>query len=208
MTAILRNAIFISLVGHFALFGLFSFSFSKIPEASCRGIYFWGDFLASVKNRRQIPFSGNITPIRLSRYNINIKVRDSLMGLPHPYSKPALPLALEQDKLSYRPAITGAYQAQDRKAGPLVFYPELPYYFSLYFQDRQVAHIELAFNIMTADGRSEVDIKRKISSGNLEADLLSMRYINHYLFIQKERFVPGVWQKVKIELEAKNDDYR
>jgi hypothetical protein len=129
--------------------------------------------------------------------------------LPQTYSKPALSLPLRQPKPIYRPAITEIYQIPARRAAPLVFYPELPYYFSFYFQDRQVAHIELSFSIiMTADGREEVDVKRRISSGNLEADLLSMRYINHYLFIQKERFTPGAWQKVKIELAAKNDDYR
>ncbi len=89
----------------------------------------------------------------------------------------------------------------------MMLYPRLPYDFSLYFRDRQAAHIELAFNIKTAGNREEVAIKRKISSGNLEADLLSMRYISHYLFIQKTRFAPGVWQSVKIDLAARDDNY-
>jgi len=48
-------------------------------------------------------------------------------------------------------------------------------------------------------------IKRKISSGNLEVDLLTMRYIGHYLFIQQKRFTPNNWQTVKIDLSEKEN---
>ena len=41
-------------------------------------------------------------------------------------------------------------------------------------------------------------------SGNLEADLLSMRYINHYLSVQQQMFPVNKWQVVKIELSAQN----
>ena len=86
-----------------------------------------------------------------------------------------------------------------------MFYPRLPPYFSLYFKDRQVAHMELMFKITSSLKNSSISIKRKISSGNLEADLLCMRYINHYLFVQQGIFTSGDWQAVKIELSAKND---
>jgi len=49
-----------------------------------------------------------------------------------------------------------------------------------------------------------ISLRRKISSGNLEADLLSMRYIGHYLFIQQEGFASNVWQTVKIEFSPRS----
>ena len=77
----------------------------------------------------------------------------------------------------------------------------------LYFKDRQLAHIELAFNIISGQKINPVVVKRKISSGNLEADLLSMRYISHYLYIQQAAFPSDVWQEVKIELSPKGPEH-
>ena len=39
--------------------------------------------------------------------------------------------------------------------------------------------------------------------GNLEADLVCMRYVSHYLFMQQEKITPGIWHTVKIDLSAK-----
>ncbi|MGE5197021.1 MAG: hypothetical protein ACM3IL_00745, partial [Deltaproteobacteria bacterium] len=75
----------------------------------------------------------------------------------------------------------------------------------LYFKDRQAAHIELMFNVLPDGKSNSMDIKRKISSGNLEVDLLTMRYLSHYLFIQQAGFPANKWQTVKIELSPKND---
>lgn len=88
-------------------------------------------------------------------------------------------------------------------------HPLLPYRFDLYFKDRQQVHIELEFSVTRSDSRNFVSLRRKISSGNLEADLLSMRYIGHYLFIQQARFSAGVWQPVKIEFSphTRDDNY-
>lgn len=88
-----------------------------------------------------------------------------------------------------------------------MFYPRLPHYFNLYFRHRQAAHIELMFNISASATASSIIIKRKISSGNLEVDLLSIRYIGNYLFIEQSRFPHNTWQTVKIDLSTKNDQY-
>ncbi len=88
-----------------------------------------------------------------------------------------------------------------RKEPALTFHPLLPQQFPLYFKDRQTAHIEIMFKIASTHGEEHaVVMQRKISSGNLEADLLSMRYIGHYLFIQEKSFTPDKWRTVKIDL--------
>jgi hypothetical protein len=59
--------------------------------------------------------------------------------------------------------------------------------------------------VISGDKRNSILVKRRISSGNLEADLLSMRYISRYLFMQQRGFVPNKWQTVKIDLSTVND---
>ena len=86
-----------------------------------------------------------------------------------------------------------------------MFYPSFPEHLLLYFTDRQTVHIELQYNVSSNDPASTVWLKRKISSGNLEADLLAMRYLSHYLFIQRARLPTDSWQTVKIELSPKHD---
>lgn len=88
------------------------------------------------------------------------------------------------------------------KKPSIIFHPLLPFSFNIYFQDRQVAHVELMFKIISCGIRNSLLVKRKISSGNLDVDLLSMRYIGHYLFIKQNDFIPSEWQTVKIDLAA------
>jgi hypothetical protein len=83
-----------------------------------------------------------------------------------------------------------------------MLHPLLPYQFELFFKDRQVAHIELEFCLLNNNGKNSVVVRRKISSGNLEADLLSSRFMNHYLFIQQNRFPSDIWQSIKIQLST------
>jgi hypothetical protein len=92
-----------------------------------------------------------------------------------------------------------------RKAPEIIFHPVLPYDFQLYFNDRQVAHVELKFKVDAKDNSNYIRIKRNISSGNLEVDLLTLRYIERYLFIERMRFKPESWQTVRIDLSEKND---
>jgi len=92
-----------------------------------------------------------------------------------------------------------------RKDSVIIFHPQLPYDFLLYFKDRQEVHIELLFKISRDLEDRSIVIKRKISSGNLEADLLAMRYIDHYLFLQQARLPLDSWRAVKIDLGLKGE---
>lgn len=80
----------------------------------------------------------------------------------------------------------------------IMFYPPMPYHFLLYFKDRQVAHMEVAFYI-SPDGKI-AGLKRKISTGNPEVDLLIMRNLSHFLNLCKSNFSLNSWQTVKIDL--------
>lgn len=82
----------------------------------------------------------------------------------------------------------------------VMIHPLLPFQLQLYFKDRQSVHLELMFKIIAAGTRRQILVRRKISSGNLEADLLCARYLGHYLFIEQARFVPNTWQSVRIDL--------
>lgn len=88
----------------------------------------------------------------------------------------------------------------------LILHPSLPAQLELYFKDRQEVHIELLFNISPDDQGGSLELKRRVSSGNLQADLLSKRYLSHYLFIQRARFAPGQWLPVKIDLSGQGYD--
>jgi len=86
----------------------------------------------------------------------------------------------------------------DRQESSIMFYPPIPYHFLLYFRDRQTAHMEVAFYI-SPEGKI-LGLKRKISSGNPEVDLLIMRNLTHFLSLSKSNFALGSWQTVKIDL--------
>ena len=94
------------------------------------------------------------------------------------------------------------YQPKEKPA--LTFYPVLPYSFILYFTDRQTAHMEFTFYI--SDDGKITHVKRTVSSGNLETDLLAYRYVTHCLFLQEGRFPARTWQNVKIDLTRKEND--
>ena len=84
----------------------------------------------------------------------------------------------------------------------LMFYPYLPYSFILYFKDRQKANLEFLFYF--SDDNRLSSLKRKTSCGNLEIDLLVMRYINRSLYLIRDSFPSHIWQSVKIELKRKD----
>jgi hypothetical protein len=94
------------------------------------------------------------------------------------------------------------------KESVVMLYPRLPPHFSLYFTDRQTVHIELRYTAITQGQTHAVILRRKISSGNLEADLLAMRRLSHYLFIRQADIPLDSWQTVKIDLSLRNDQPR
>jgi len=86
----------------------------------------------------------------------------------------------------------------EKAASSIMFSPPMPYHFLLYFKDRQTAYMEVAFYI-SPEGKI-VGVKRKISSGNPEVDLLIMRNFTHFLNLCKSNFALGSWRTVKINL--------
>jgi len=204
----IAKAIIISSLGHLMVFSLFNFSFDqnrfKNQEAP---LVFWGQILPKA--------ALNFKDTKLTRgQEISPRLDNVLPKKPGPklysrmeYSlKPQVELAFNCEKSSFVPKDTGIIQPlPQKKDSPIMFHPLLPYQLQLYFKDRQAVHIELMFNIIARGKKNTILIQRKISSGNLEADLLSSRYINHYFFIQQARFPLNTWQTVKIDLSTKND---
>ena len=214
-----RKTIFISLLGHTTIFSLFSFSFGyKIPKADYIAVSFWGGILRTsdleplpqaraidVRNIR----NREIKEIFVRELNIKPieKTDKGYLGDFGYYFKPPAFLGIKDEKAIFIPEKTPISFLHRGEIPAIMFYPSLPHHFLLYFKDRQLAHIELMFNITSGQKINPVVIKRKISSGNLEADLLSVRYISHYLFIQQAAFPSNIWQTVKIELSPKDDKH-
>ena len=208
ITPTLKKPLIFSLLGHLTVFGIFSFSFGwRLPRADSSGAFFLGSNLSSAQLTPYLR-SNKVKPIYQMRPDTSLLSarleRDKKVGLV--YFKPEADLLFNGEKMIPAPKIEPPAFMQNKREPSIMFYPALPYHFLLYFKDRQVAHIELMFNLSSNNGINAVTIKRKISSGNLEADLLAMRYISHYLSIQQKSFPLNTWQSVKIELKAKNDN--
>ena len=219
LTKALKNTLIISLLGHTTIFSLFSFSFGyKIPRVDYVSVSFWGGILRAadlapfpqakgidVKSIRDL----GIKEAFVREFNIK-PIEKADKGYPGDfgyYFKPVAFLGIKDEKAVFIPEKTPISLPRRREIPAIMFYPSLPHHFLLYFKDRQLAHIELMFNIISGQKMNPVVIKRKISSGNLEADLLSMRYISHYLFIQQAAFPSDIWQTVKIEFSPKDDKH-
>ncbi len=215
----LKKTIGLSLLGHVTIFSIFSFSFGyKTPKVNYVEVSFWGGILrASELKPYSSPAVINMQNFRNRRIKeifvkkSDIQSIDAAIG-GHPwvygyYLKPAAFLKTASEKPFSIQEKTSLLLSHKKEVSAIMFYPSLPHHFLLYFKDRQLAHIELMFNIISGQKINPIVIKRKISSGNLEADLLSMRYISHYLFIQQAAFPSNIWQQVKIELSPKDDKY-
>jgi len=205
----LEQAIVISLLGHITLFSMFSLSFGpKIPEVNFARVCFWGAIFRSpdLMNNRNFDIgykTGRLTG--KSEISVLDKInRENLLGS-RDYLKPPVSLTFNQEKIVFMRESMPISLMSGRQESAIMFYPRLPYHFALYFKDRQTVHIELAFAVISGDKRNSILVKRRVSSGNLEADLLSMRYISRYLFMQQRGFVPNKWQIVKIDLSTVND---
>jgi hypothetical protein len=226
--SIFKKTLIFSLLGHITVLSIFNLSFgSRIPKIDYTHVSFWGQFLNKSEFLQPQPkISSTPTPKSLVRgltrkpdtSVLDKAVRDSILPVsfyfpaeagsrPIPNNnwreKPPLVVAFNPGKEVFIES-TSTFLPLRKKEPEIIFHPLLPYSFTLYFKDRQIAHVELLFNIIS-NGRNSAVIKRKISSGNLEVDLLIMRYIEHYLFIQQSRFTPNSWQSVKIDLSAKSD---
>jgi len=202
----LKNTIIISLLGHLSIFLLFSFTFGKIiPKIDYSPLIFWGQILPradfniyknNTLNKNRI-FDNKPDTSMLDR----AKAEKSSLFVDNLKPQVRVFFNNEEKPLLLHTALP-RLNIPKRKESVIMFYPLLPYQLQLYFKDRQQVHIELMFNIIPGREKNSILIKRKISSGNLEADLLSARYISHYLFIQQARFQPNIWQTVKIDLST------
>lgn len=200
MQSIFKKTLFISLAGHLAFFGIFNFSFGvKLPQLNQAPIAFLGDILQGVD------FKSGITKSKFFIKNLQPDTKELdrsrlYYSLDAYHFKPQAILSAFPDKVL--PQEEEAILLRSPKLeSSIMLYPALPSHFLLYFKDRQIVHIELMFK---TDPAGHLYIKRKISSGNPEADLLTMRYITRYLFMQKAQFLPQSWQTVKIELSPKD----
>jgi len=203
MKKVFNKSILFSLLGHLTLFSLFSFSFgNRMPTADYAPVAFWGDFL---RNADMVPAKSAAINTRRGNVFILRKPPKRSAEVLAPYFKPAVASVASYDKVPFVPKEHLSVERIVKKEPVVMLYPPLPTHFLLYFQNRQAVHIELMFDIVSGEKINAINIKRKISSGNLEADLLTMRYISHYLFIQQSGFPRDTWQTVKIDLSTKND---
>lgn len=206
---IFRKTLFISLVGHITVFSIFNLSFgTRIFKADYSSV----SFLGSLLNKYDLNIGSYPIPTFIrSGFKNEVGVlafpkgKQKTPTVSKQYIKPPAFISLNKEKEAIVHMPRMMPKLPIRKQPTLIFHPYLPYDFLLYFKDRQIVHIELSFNIVSTGKTSTILIKRKVSSGNLEADLLSMRYINHYLFVQQAKFTPNSWQVVKIDLSAQND---
>jgi len=205
---IFKKSILISALWHLTVFSLFSFSSGgRLPSLNYPAVSFFGRILGNygLINTPNIN-TYDIKKFFFSKANTVFLDRNrQAPSISSYYLKPQVTLALSEYKKVTLQAVSSSFIRLPKKESVVMFYPQLPYHFLLYFKDRQTVHIELMFNIVSNTRTSSIAIKRKISSGNLEADLLTMRYLSHYLFIQQMGLPANTWQSVKIELSPKND---
>lgn len=202
-----RKAIFISLLGHITVFSIFSLSFGNIiPPRQYIYVNFWGQLLSTSQVSAPSNQAGVLNTRFIRKPDIAIlnNASEELKLPSGSYFRPRLNLAIIKEREPFIDKLP-AFSPPKRNEPTIVFHPILPYSFPLYFKDRQIAHVELMFKTIASGSRNSILVKRKISSGNLEVDLLVMRYIGHYLFLQQPDFTPINWQTVKIDLSAKND---
>lgn len=214
ITGGLKRTIAISLFLHAGFFTLFSFSFGRpVPAARAPAMAFRGQCLqdSQVYAAAQLSSEAVGAPITLHPALLTSRMQGhadlmqdaAVSRMRESHLRPAYALKKVEAKQTFAQPVVPVAIPERPSAPALMLYPVLPYSFTLYFGDRQAAHTELMFKIMPVGMRNTVIVKRKISSGNLEADLVSMRYINHYLFMQQDKIAPGVWHTVEIDLSAR-----
>ncbi len=205
----LKNAVVVSCLGHMFFFTLFNVTFGgKIKKLDYASISFLGQVL--MKSEFQAPLSTS-KPAGLAKNSLLPNNSNSLLKKPvqdaffqvFPYVKPLTSIGLQSNKDTNKANAFCQVRLAERKEPSITFHPSLPYYFTIYFKERQEIQMELQFNIAEKVNSRIIHLKRKISSGNLEADLLTMRYMEHCLFNQQTKFAPNLWQKVKINLTPK-----
>ncbi len=209
ITPFFRKTILISLVGHATAFSFLTFSFGRQPpNLGHTKVAFWGgvlqpyDFIPKSQhyNKENVIKEASIVPSLTLPPQKKIDTGSQI----EPVSlKPQTLLAVGTNKSIFMAGTSNSLLPPKKRESVVMLYPQLPYHFNLYFKDRQVVYIELEYSVISKDKINRLVLKRKTSSGNLEADLLCMRYLNLYLSMQQDRLMPDKWHTVKIELEPK-----
>ncbi len=220
MKLFLKNALSFSLFVHLSVFSLLAFSFVRPPLPRALSVRFLGRILPDFELKesagtgsytaRQGPASDFLRSISLKLMDRSVagrKYREHTRIMAAYVLKPLYFVDTGSVKQDHAFSESLEYFVRQKARPPVfVFHPILPSSFRLYFKDRQTAHVELAFNMLTVSESMMLPVvKRKVSSGNLEADLLCKRYILNYLFAHREAFKASEWQTVKIELSEGND---
>lgn len=207
----LRITLLLSVSVHIVCFGIFEPKFSNsVKKNDFARVSFLGSILQtsdlSVNFAYRDSINKNIgNQLRPLKFLSLIKKKedDSLVLKTAPIKPKADMKLLDKGNISSIPELDIEIFNRRKKEPTIIFHPPLPYSFLLYFKDRQIAHIEFMFYISS---RGQIaSIKRKISSGNLDVDLLALRYIAHCLNLVEGRFPEDVWQTVEIDLTRKND---
>jgi len=206
MGTLFSKGFLISLAGHLAAFSIFSFTFGSLPDYSSYN--FAGPVLTSQDYSRPLAGRAGLSIDKKFNSTTDIKINSSALDksaqqkgkYPFIQAKPQFAILNNKEKFVYLKPVVNFLKTREKPA--IIFYPQLPQSFIVYFQDRQTVHIELGFNITSNKSINSIIVQRKISSGNLEADLLSARYISRYLFIQQARFPLNSAQTVKIDLST------
>lgn len=221
MNGIIKKPLFVSLFVHLFLFSIVSvslnppgysrhgISLSYLGTSVSPGSYTHAPVHASTNSEGAlIPFFGAEEIKALYQAGKGLLQARRKNMLADYYLKPNLARGFTMAKSSYSEKIGQPYFLAQQKTPVFIFHPILPEGFNLYFKDWQSAHVELAYQISMADGSRILPVvKRKISSGNLEVDLLCKRYIANYLFAQRLSSGSSGWQVVKIDLSGKDDQY-
>ncbi len=210
MRPALKEAVFISLLGHAAVFGVFTLSFGprQLP-LDFTGVSFRGSVLCqrdlTPRDYTCCSFSRSLAAAPITGFKS--RPIPAVAGLEHSLKPEAF--FDSGSKIFWQPDLPLLSPPGEKDAKSVVMlYPALGFNPSLYFKDRRQVHLELAYrSVRTCPDAYSVMLRRKISSGNLEADLLSMRSLSRYLLIRQLQ-PDDSWHTVKIELSpGKNDQY-
>lgn len=208
MSTIMKKTLLLSFCCHLSVFGLFNFTFGdKLPRMNFASISFLGAILRPADFQRN-PLINQSGPRLVNRPLADAPLQTLNMRkepVTPVYIKPQTILSLSSAKSVFIPKTSERPPALKLPSSAVMLYPRLPQHFLFYFKDRQTVHIELMFNLVSRGHSRSIIMNRKISSGNLEVDLLTKRYLGHYLFVQQAAFLEDAWQTVKIDLSAKED---
>ena len=215
MAGTLRNALFVSLIWHILCGGVIDPTFGEIlGNAHFPEVLFLGsildsrDLVSHSQEKREDRHSKDSLYSYINLFNFKTSVLSKEKGESFSslikYKRPLFNLSYQpEEKIITRARLDHSILDEYKKDSSLVFYPRLPYSFLIYFKDRQKAHIEFSFFISKEGVITFID--RKITSGNLEVDLLASRYINRHLNLIKGQFLTDTWQTVKIDLTRRDD---